>query len=177
MQGPVESPTPSALADLVARCAQIDRFAVQLVAAEESRVAALAAAILVMRGVLELEEVPSAKLPPRQGRIRHWSLTGGPLDEFMPAAIRGLRGALVIDEHEQVKILSDRSWKGTWRTVTLWRNGVHEVSSSELMTYLAKLASYAQERAPAAAQALLERSKAVAATCSVLSGGPRSRAD
>ena len=43
MQQSVEAPTPKALADLVARCDQINRFAMQLTAVEENRIAALAA--------------------------------------------------------------------------------------------------------------------------------------
>jgi len=52
MQGPVEAPTPQALADLVARCSQIARYTVQLTEAEENRIAALASGILAARGVL-----------------------------------------------------------------------------------------------------------------------------
>src|SRR5215217_3817389 len=133
MQSPVEAPTPSALADLVARCKQIDRFKTQLVAAEESRVAALAAAILSMRGVLNLIEIPAHRLPSRQSRITHWALTGDELEDLATPSIRQFHGGLVIDEHEQVKILSDRTWRGVWRTVTLWRDGVHGLSSRDVM--------------------------------------------
>src|SRR5215216_7420288 len=77
MQQSVEAPTPKALADLVARCDQINRFAMQLTAVEEHRVAALAAGILVMRQVLDLPLIEPEKLPMRQGRIQHWGLTGG----------------------------------------------------------------------------------------------------
>src|SRR3954468_21252666 len=80
MQQPVEAPTPEALADLVARCSQINRYTTQLVAVEETRIAALAAGILTMRGVLELSEIKAEKLPMRQGRIGHWSLMGHHLD-------------------------------------------------------------------------------------------------
>lgn len=177
MQSPVEAPTPRALADLVSRCTQIDRFTVQLVAAEESRIAALAAAIFAMRSVLALVEIPSNKLPSRQGRIQHWALTGGELDEAVTPAIRRLRGALVVDEHEQVKILSNRTWRGVWRAVTLWRNGVDGLSSRDLLEYLARLAMRAQDIAPAAARALRERSEAIAATAPLIPGGPRWRDD
>jgi len=177
MQSPVEAPTPRALADLVSRCTQIDRFTVQLIAAEESRIAALASAIFAMRGVLELEEVPPDKLPARQGRIQHWALTGGDLDAEATPAIRRLRGTLVVDEHEQVKILSHRTWRGMWRVVTLWRDGVDGLSSRDLLEYLARLAIRAQEIAPAAARALRERSEAIAATSPLLPSGPRSRDD
>lgn len=162
MQQLVEAPTPRALADLVARCTQIDRFAVQLVAVEESRIAAFAAGMLSMRGVLGLVEVPPNRLPARQSRIRHWLLTGGDFGPHATAAIRSLDGILVVDEHEQVKILSQRTWRGMWRTVILWRDGVHGLSSRDLLEYLAKLAGLAQQRAPDAARELLARSEAVA---------------
>ncbi len=177
MQSPVEAPTPRALADLVTRCTQIDRFTVQLIAAEESRIAALASAIFAMRGVLALTEVPSSKLPSRQSRIEHWALTGGELEEAETPAIRRLRGALVLDEHEQVKILTHRTWRGVWRVVTLWRDGVEGLSSRDLLEYLARLALRAQDIAPAAARALRERSEAIAATAALLPVGPRSRDD
>jgi hypothetical protein len=177
MQGPVEAPTPQALADLVARCKQIARYAVQLTEAEETRIAALASGILAARGVLELEEIDAARLPARQGRIRHWALTGGHLSESMTPAMKHLHGTLVLDEHEQIKILSRRTWRGAWRVVTLWRDGVHGCSAHDLMEYLARLAAEAQRRAPAAARTLLERSKAIAATKEVSPTGPRARAD
>ncbi|HSQ28958.1 MAG TPA: hypothetical protein VLN49_03860 [Gemmatimonadaceae bacterium] len=173
----VEAPTPQALADLVRRCAQINRYAVQLAEAEESRVAALASAILVMRGVLELEEIPAQKLPPRQGRIRHWALTGEHLAEVMTPAIRHVHGRLVLDEHEQVKVLSHRTWRGVWRMVTLWRDGVHGCSAADLMEYLAGLAGEAQRRAPSVAKSLLDRSQAIVAAHDVSPTGPRMRAD
>ena len=173
----VEAPTPQALADLVRRCAQINRYAVQLTEAEESRVAALASAILVMRGVLELEEIPAQKLPPRQGRIRHWALTGEHLADVMTPAVRHVHGRLVLDEHEQVKILSHRTWKGVWRNVTLWRDGAHGLSAHDLMEYLVQLTTAAQERAPASARVLLERSQDVAAAGELLPQGPRGRGD
>jgi hypothetical protein len=177
MHGPVEAPTPQALADLVARCKQIARYTVQLTEAEETRIAALASGILAARGVLELEEIDAARLPARQGRIRHWALTGGHLAELMTPAMKHLHGTLALDEHEQIKILSRRTWRGAWRVVTLWRDGVHGCAARDLMEYLARLAGEAQRRAPAAARALLERSKAIAATKEVSPTGPRPRAD
>jgi hypothetical protein len=108
MNQPVDAPTPQSLADLVARCDQINRYETQLTAAEESRVAALASGILVMRNVLELEPVDAAKLPVHQGRIQHWALTGGHLREAETPAVHALRGMLALDEHEQVKELSQR---------------------------------------------------------------------
>src|SRR4051812_19752970 len=120
MQQTVNAPTPKALADLVARCNQINRYSTELIAAEESRIAALASGVLVMRGVLDLVPIPAEKLPTRQGRIQHWSLTGRPVADAETPAIRSLDGALVLDEHEQVKILSRRTWRGVWRVVTLW---------------------------------------------------------
>ena len=173
----VEAPTPQALADLVRRCAQINRYTVQLTEAEEGRVAALASAILVMRGVLELEEIPAQKLPPRQGRIRHWALTGEQLADVMTPAIKHVHGRLVLDEHEQVKILSHRTWRGVWRVVTLWRDGVHGCSAADLMEYLARLAGEAQHRTPGVARSLLARSEAIVAAHDVSPSGPRMRAD
>jgi hypothetical protein len=177
MQPLVEAPTPDALADLVARCEQINRYAVQLTVVEESRIAALAAGLVPMRTVLELKPIAPEKLPTRQGRIRHWALSGGHLSDLATASIKALHGVLVLDEHEQIKILSQRTWRGGWRLVTLWREGVHGLSSRDLMEYLARLTATAQERAPVAARALLERSRAVAESCARLPDGPRTRAD
>lgn len=177
MQQSIEAPTPEALADLVARCDEINRYATQLTVAEESRIAALAAGILVMRKVLDLEPIAPERLPMRQGRIDHWALTGSQLESAETAPIRHLHGKLVLDEHEQVKILSQRTWRGAWRMVTLWRDGVHGLSSRDLMDYLARLTALAQQRAPDVARVLLERSEAVAATQTMLRAGPRSRGD
>lgn len=175
MQQPVEAPTPSALADLVARCDQINRFASQLTAAEETRVAALASGILVMRQVLSLELLDPEKLPMRQGRIRHWVLTGGHLKEVETPAIHAVRGLIVLDEHEQVKVVSQRNWRGQWGSVTLWRSGEHGVQAAAMMEYLAGLVGLAQRRAPDVARALLARGEAIAATHAQLAAGPRSR--
>lgn len=175
MQHTADSPTPAALADLVARCEQINRFQTQLTAAEEVRVAALASGLLVMRQVLGLEPLAAESLPARQGRIPHWLLSGGHLGALETAAIRGIRGALALDEHEQVKILTDRTWRGQWRTVTLWRSGVLGVSAAEMMAYLAALTGFAHQRAPDAARALLVRSAAVVSSDALLAGGPRTR--
>jgi hypothetical protein len=175
MQQPVEAPTPKALADLVARCDQINRFETQLTAAEESRIAALASGILVMRQVLELPLVDPEKLPLRQGRIQHWALTGGHLRDAETPAMRPVRGLLVLDAHEQVKILGERTWRGQWRSVGLWKNGERGVSAASMLEYLARLAKLAQDRAPDVARALLTRSEAVAASNTLLSGGPRQR--
>ena len=163
MQHPVLAPTPRALADLVARCTQINRYLTELTAAEELRIAALASAVVVMRNVLELVPIPADTLPARQSRIAHWSITGRHLAQAETSPIRGLAGALVLDEHDQVKILSHRTWRGRWRLVTLWRDGVHGLSASDLMEYLAALATLAQQRAPDVARALLERSEAIEA--------------
>jgi hypothetical protein len=175
MQQPVEAPTPKALADLVARCDQINRFETQLTAAEESRVAAFASGILVMRQVLELPQLAPEKLPMRQGRIQHWALTGGHLKEAETPAVHAVRGLFVLDEHEQVKVLSDKTWKGQWRSVTLWKNGVLGISAADMMAFLARLTELAQRRAPDAARALLARSEAVTASLELLAAGPRSR--
>jgi hypothetical protein len=175
MQQPVEAPTPKALADLVARCDQINRFETQLTAAEEVRITALASGILVMRQVLELPLVDPEKLPTRQGRNQHWAIVAGHLREAETPAIHAVRGVLVLDEHEQVKVLSERTWRGQWRSVTLWKNGEHGVSAAAMLDYLARLTGLAQQRAPDVARALLARSQAVAATHDLLAVGPRQR--
>jgi anti-sigma-K factor RskA len=175
MQQPVDVPTPQALADLVARCDQINRFETQLTAAEEARIAALASGILVMRQVLELPLVAAENLPTRQGRIQHWALTASHLKPAETPVIHGVRGLFVLDEHEQVKVLSDRTWRGQWRSVTLWKNGERGVSTAAMLEYLANLTSLAQQRAPDVARALLIRSQAVAATHGLLAVGPRQR--
>jgi hypothetical protein len=118
--------------------------------------------MFAMKGVLGLSEIPGEKLPTRQSRIGHWAITGGDLSDLATPAIERLDGVLVVDEHEQVKILSGRTWRGAWRVVTLWRDGVQGLSSRDLLEYLAKLAIRAQELAPAAARELLARSEAVA---------------
>jgi hypothetical protein len=175
MQEPVEAPTPKALADLVARCDQINRFAMQLTAVEENRIAALAAGILVMRQVLDLPLIDPEKLPMRQGRIQHWALTGGHLKEAETPAMHAMRGHLVLDEHEQVKVLSHRTWRGQWRSVTLWKSTEHKILPASMMEFLARLTELAQRRAPDAARALLARSEAVTSTHGLLAAGPRSR--
>jgi hypothetical protein len=175
MQQPVEAPTPTALADLVARCDQINRYETQLTAAEETRIAALASGILIMRQVLNLSPLDPESLPMRQRRIQHWSLTGGHLKEVETAAIRTVRGALALDEHEQVKILSERNWRGQWQSVMLWRNGESGLATVDMMDFLARLAAFAQKRAPEAARSLLARSEAVTSAQSLLSAGPRAR--
>ena len=173
----VEAPTPKALADLVARCDEINRYATQLIAAEENRIAALAAGILTMRRVLDLKQIPAERLPLRQGRIDHWALTGGHLADAATPAIKRLHATLALDEHEQVKVLSNRTWRGVWRRVELWRDGVHGLSATDLMEYLAHLTSLAQQSAPDVARSLLERSVAIVATHSLSPVRPRTRAD
>jgi hypothetical protein len=175
MQQSVEAPTPEALADLVARCAQINRYTTQLTAAEETRIAALAAGILTMRGVLGLPEIKPEKLPMRQRRIGHWALVSHHLSDATTPAIRRLHGTLALDEHEQVKILSSRTWRGIWRDVTLWRDGVEGLSAHDLMEYLAALTSSAQERAPDSAGELLVRGTSVAAAELLTTARPRMR--
>ena len=64
---------------------------------------------------------------------------------------------LVLDEHEQVKILSHRTWRGVWRAVTLWRDGMHGLSAHDLMQYLVQLATLAQQNAPASARFLKKK--------------------
>ena len=175
MQQPVEAPTPKALADLVARCDQINRFETQLTAVEESRITALASGILVMRQVLGLELISPEKMPARQGRIQHLALSGGPCREAETPVIHAVRGLFVLDEHEQVKVLSERTWRGQWSSVTLWKNGDHGVSAAAMLEYLARLTELAQRRAPDVARGLLARSEAVAATHILLAVGPRQR--
>jgi hypothetical protein len=177
MPNPTEVPTPAALADLVSRCTEIQRYTTELTAAEETRVAALAAAIVIMRQVLELPAIPSDRLPLRQARMEHWSLTGPTVEEAETPAIRALHGALVLDEHGQVKVLANRTWRGAWRNISLWRDGVEGIRASALMDYLARLVAIAQRRAPDVARQLLERSEAIVGTHSLLPPGPRSRAD
>ena len=172
-----EVPTPAALADLVARCHEMQRYATELTAAEETRVAALASGILAMRQVLELPVIPSEKLPLRQARMEHWSLTGPTVEDAETPAIRALHGALVLDEHAQVKVLANRTWRGTWRNVAIWRDGVEGLRASALMDYLARLVAIAQRRSPDVARQLLERSEALVGTYSLLPPGPRSRGD
>jgi hypothetical protein len=172
----IDAPTPAALADLVERCKQIDRYATQLTAAEESRISALAVGIVAMRNVLELPSVAAIRLPLRHGRMSHWTLTGSSVEDVETPAIKALekeQAKLVLDEHGQVKILSDRNWRGAWRTVTLWKDGVHDLSAAALMEYLARLASLAQARAPAAAMELVERQAAIYATRPLTASGPR----
>lgn len=170
-----DAPTPRALADLVARCDQINRFETQLTAAEENRIAALAAGILVMRQVLDLRPVDPDKLPMHQGRIQHWALTGDHLRDAETPAIRAARCTFVLDAHEQVKMLSDQTWRGQWRAVALWRNGERGVSAAAMLEFLAKLAALAQRRAPEVARRLLARSEALVGTDELVSGGARSR--
>ncbi len=175
MQQPVEAPTPKALADLIARCDQINRFETELTAAEVNRINALASGILVMRQVLELEPLDSGKLPTRQGRIQHWALTGAHLREAATPAITAVKGMLALDEHEQVKVLSDRTWRGQWRSVTLWHNKENGITSAQVMEFLSRLTSLAQRRAPDVARGLLVRSEAVETALDLASPTPRSR--
>ncbi len=175
MQHSVEAPTLAALADLVARCDQINRYATQLTAVEEMRIAALAAGILVMRQVLELKPIDASSLPARQARSQHWALSGGHLADAETPAIRRVRGLLVLDEHEQLKVLSDRTWRGQWTSITLWRNGEQGISSTDMMDYLARITRVAQARAPQIARSLLARAEAVVATQGMHAVGPRGR--
>jgi hypothetical protein len=175
MQQPVEAPTPSALADLIARCDQINRFETQLTAAEVTRINALASGILVMRQVLDLQPMEAEKLPTRQARIQHWALTGGHLREAETPAISAVKGLFVLDEHEQIKVLSDRTWRGQWRSVTLWHNKENGISSAQVMEFLSRLTSLAQRRAPDVARMLLARSEALEAALDQVSPTPRSR--
>jgi hypothetical protein len=173
MNGSIEVPTTAALNALVARCSEVNRYATQLTAAEESRVAALAAALVAMRQVLGLERIGSLELPLRHARVAHWSLTGTSVIEAETTPIRQLQGQLVLDDHGQVKILSGKTWRGTWQSVSLWRDGVHGLRAAPLMDYLARLVGLANERAPDAARDLLERGRAVESTAALTAAGPR----
>jgi hypothetical protein len=176
MSQPIDTPTAAALADLVARCEQLDRYATQLTAAEETRIAALADGLVSMRHVLELPLIPRSKLPPRHSRMDHWALTGSTVEEAETPAISelGRRVGLVLDEHGQVKVLGDRSWRGQWRSVTLWRDGVAGLSATDLLEFLARLAALAQARAPEAARRLVDRQSALTAARPLTAEGPRS---
>jgi hypothetical protein len=81
---------------------------------------------------------------------------------------------LVLDEHGQVKVLGDRSWRGQWRSVTLWRDGVAGLSATDLLEFLARLAALAQARAPEAARRLVDRQSALTAARPLTAEGPRS---
>jgi hypothetical protein len=174
-----DAPTPEALADLVARCEEINRYSERLTAAEESRIAALASGIVTMRQVLELPAIAPDKLPLRQARIEHWALTAPHLAEAETPGLRKALGGmqLALDAHEQIKLLQKRSWKGVWQEITLWRDGIFGLRAAELMEYLARLAALAHRRAPAAARTLLERRQALAAADALRASGPRGRAD
>jgi hypothetical protein len=173
MNGSVEVPTVATLNGLVARCSEINRYATQLTAAEETRVAALAAGLVTMRQVLGLERIGTLELPVRHARIAHWSLTGAAVIEAETPVIRQLQGALVLDDHGQVKILSGKTWRGAWQSVSLWRDGVHGLRAADLMDYLARLVGLANERAPDSARELLERRKSVDASVALTGNSPR----
>ena len=173
MSRSVEVPTIASLNALVARCSEINRYATQLTAAEETRVAALAAALVPMREVLGLERIGTMELPVRHARVAHWSLTGTSVIEAETTPIRQLQGALVLDDHGQVKVLSGKTWRGAWQTVSLWRDGVHGLRAAALMDYLARLVGLANERAPVAARELLARGVAVETTAGLTGTAPR----
>lgn len=166
----VEAPTPAALADLVARCDQINRFELRLSAAEELRIAALASGLVVMRQVLGLLPIDPAKLPMRQRRIQHWSLSGSHVREAETPAIHAVHATFALDEHEQIKVLSRRTWRGHWKSVTLWRSGAHGVIAATMMEFLSRLTVLAQGRAPDVARGLLARSEAVEVAGRLLAG-------
>ena len=176
MSQPVDVPTAASLADLVARCEQLHRYDTQLTAAEESRVAALADGLVSMRHVLQLPAISREKLPSRHGRMDHWALTGTTVSEAETPPIAELtrRSGLVLDEHGQVKVLGDRSWRGEWRSVVLWRDGTAGLRAADLMQYLARLAALAQARTAGAAHTLVDRHDAIEATRALTVEGPRS---
>lgn len=173
MNAPYEVPTAEALDDLVARCREIDRYNTQLAAAEETRISALASALVHMVGVLELEPVPSDRLPAHHRRAEHWSLTGPSTQSVLTDAVKKMDGVLALDDHGQVKILSDRSWRGKWRGVNLWKDGADGLSASGLLEFLSRLAALAQERAPDAAEDLRDRRGIVISARALGPSGPR----
>ena len=173
MNGSVEVPTVATLNGLVARCSEINRYATQLTAAEETRVAALAAGLVTMRQVLGLARIGSLELPVRHARVAHWAHTGTPVIEAETPTIRQLQGALVLDDHGQIKILSGKTWRGAWQSVSLWRDGVHGLRAADLMDYLARLVGLANERAPDSARELLERRKSIDASVALTGNAPR----
>lgn len=175
MQSPIAVPTPAALADLVERCRQIDRYSTQLTAAEETRIAALAAALVAMRPVLELTAIPRSSLPGHHRRVTHWNLVSGYATPLAEGAIGALGERLVLDEHGQIKVLANRSWRGMWRTANLWRDGIEGLGAAALLGYLAQLVELAQRRAPDVAQSLVERRDSLAASRSLVEPGPRGR--
>ena len=178
MQSPIAVPTPAALADLVERCRQIDRYSTQLTAAEETRIAALAAALVSMRPVLELTPIARSALPGHHRRVTHWNLVSGyavPVADHAGAALGALGERLVLDEHGQIKVLANRSWRGMWRTANLWRDGVEGLTAAVLLGYLAQLVELAQRRAPDVAQSLVDRRDSLAASRSLVEPGPRGR--
>lgn len=168
-----EIPTAEALDDLVARCRDLDRYHVQLTAAEETRISALASALVSMRRVLGLEAVPRERLPAHHRRAEHWSLVGKSTAPALTAAVKRMDGVLALDEHAQVKILSDRSWRGRWRGVNLWKDGAEGLAASALLDFLARLAALAHERAPEAAEELRERRETLVSAKSLGPSGPR----
>ncbi|MEO8334876.1 MAG: hypothetical protein ABI664_07880, partial [bacterium] len=102
-------------------------------------------------------------------------LTGSHLRDAETPAISAVKGMLVLDEHEQVKVLSDRTWRGQWRSVTLWHNKENGISSAEMMEFLSRVTSLAHRRAPDVARALLARSEALETALDLASPTPRSR--
>lgn len=175
MQSPIAVPTPGALADLVERCRQLDRYSTQLTAAEETRIAALAAALVSMRPVLELTPIPRSSLPGHHRRVTHWNLVSGHATALADGPVGALGERLVLDEHGQIKVLANRSWRGMWRTANLWRDGIEGLSAAALLGYLAQLVELAQRRAPDVAQSLVERRDSLAASRSLVEPGPRGR--
>lgn len=168
-----EVPTAEALDDLVARCRELDRYATQLTAAEETRISALASGLVSMVRVLGLEAVPSDRLPAHHRRAEHWMLVGDSTEPAMTTAVRSMDGLLALDEHAQVKILSDRSWRGRWRGVNLWKDGAGGLSAFALLEFLSRLAALAQERAPIEAEALRARRESLVTARSLGPTGPR----
>jgi hypothetical protein len=168
-----EVPTAESLDDLVARCRQLDRYHTQLTSAEETRISAIASALVSMRRVLELEPIPAERLPAHHRRAEHWALVSSATDEALTEPVRSMEGLLALDEHGQVKILSDRSWRGRWRGVNLWKDGADGLSAAALLEFLAALAALAQTRAPGAAEELRDRRERLVTARELGPTGPR----
>ena len=177
MQQPVEAPTPKALADLIARCDQINRrFETQL---HSSRSHPYQRA-----GVGHPCHAPSAR-PQGAGFGKAPDAPGAhsTLGAHRRASPRSGNTADQCREEptscststNRSKSCADRSWRGQWRSVTLWHNKENGVTAAQVMEFLARLTSLAHKRAPDVARGLLARSEAVVSALELVSQTPRGR--